>query len=514
MKRRQLLKTGTLAALVATTGCSQPPNPKSAVVRLGSGQVQGEIVNGVHRYLGIPYAEPPFGVNRFSAPVRRGDWNGIFPATSYGAICPQTGGMKDSLPAEGEDCLNLNVWTPEPGAGALPVMVWLHGGGQVTGAGSDVRYDGSRFADEGVVLVTCNRRLGAEGFLYLENLMGDGVGTGDLGIQDVVAVLEWVQENITGFGGDPGNVTLFGESGGGAAAQAVVAMPRSSGLVHKAILQSGGFSVQRPTTASQVAEVVLSKIGVRKGDLEKLQGVHWQKLLDAYPEIEGLPQARPQTYLPVVGEAMPHHPVDANFEGRGLDIGYMVGTCRDEANLFTLLMGSLEGSMFHDRALHVFKNSEVDWDRAMALYRHLEPDFDDEEIFERLVIDAWFRLPALKIAEGLRRHSDRNNYHFVFDWESPLLGATHGLDLIVFGNGMPLPGAGGFRDFESTATFMRKRWVSFATTGDPGGGWLPYGDSRMVMSLDDNPELLRHPFVKESELFHQAIEQNWWQAGL
>ena len=195
-------------------------------------------------------------------------------------------------------------------------MVWAHGGGQISGTGANALYDGGHFAKEGVVLVTCNRRLGAEGFLYLEELFGEGVGPGNLGIQDLVLVLQWVADNISAFGGDPSNVTLFGESGGAAATQAVIVTPGSEGLVTKAILQSGGHAAQRPVTATAVADYVTKQVNVRAGDLDALRQVPWQRFIDFYPDLESRTDwARPQVYLPVINTHMPVHPVDAPHAG-------------------------------------------------------------------------------------------------------------------------------------------------------------------------------------------------------
>ena len=217
MNRRGFGKVSLAAmAMLLTSRCETGTTP-TPIITTQPGKLQGEIIDGVHRFLGIPYAEPPFGERRWLSPTRRACWDGVMPARHYGAVCPQTGGgIRIGAPYEGEDCLNLNVWTPDPTSGGLPVMVWAHGGGQISGSGAD--NDGIHFAKEGVVIVTCNRRLGAEGYLYLEELFGDNVGPGNLGIQDLILVLEWVAENIQQFVGDPANVTLFGASGGAVAA--------------------------------------------------------------------------------------------------------------------------------------------------------------------------------------------------------------------------------------------------------------------------------------------------------
>ncbi|MYA16623.1 MAG: carboxylesterase/lipase family protein [Gammaproteobacteria bacterium] len=231
MRRRQVLAASGAAVVAAGIPGHATQTPMyTPTVTLSSGKVRGRIVDGVHRFLGIPYAEPPFAEHRFVAPVPRSRWDGVLDAGEYGAICPQTGGVPGgNEPDNGEDCLNLNVWTPDPGAKGLPVMVWVHGGGQVAGSGAAAYYDGTHFAKSGVVLITNNRRLGAEGYLYLAERFGEGIGPGNLGILDQIEVLRWVQENVERFGGDPGNVTLFGESGGGAATQAVVATTGSKG---------------------------------------------------------------------------------------------------------------------------------------------------------------------------------------------------------------------------------------------------------------------------------------------
>ena len=168
--------------------CAGEDSLTGPILNLPKGRVRGKIVNGVHRYLGVPYAEAPFDQNRFIAPIARAPWEYIFEADRYGFICPQTGpGVGTDSLVEGEDCLNLNIWTPDPGAKGLPVMIWAHGGGQVTGTGASAVYDGTHFAKDGVVLVTNNRRLGAEGYLYLSEAFGDGIGPGNLGILDQIA---------------------------------------------------------------------------------------------------------------------------------------------------------------------------------------------------------------------------------------------------------------------------------------------------------------------------------------
>ncbi len=517
MNRRQFIFTGAASALLASAGCSAPSYPMSPVINAPAGKMQGHSVDGIYRFLGIPYAQPPFGERRWLSPVRRPPWSGVLPATRYGPICPQTGGLVSQDLLEGEDCLNLNIWTPDPGARDLPVMVWAHGGGQISGTGANALYDGGHFAKEGVVLVTCNRRLGAEGFLYLEELFGEGVGPGNLGIQDLVLVLQWVADNISAFGGDPSNVTLFGESGGAAATQAVIATPGSEGLVTKAILQSGGHAVQRPVTATAVADYVTKQVNVRAGDLDALRQVPWQRFIDIYPDLESRTDwARPQVYLPVINAHMPVHPVDAPHAGIGLDVDYLIGSCRDEANFFSALL-DLEDSQFERRARQVIAAAGANWNDVLARYRQLRPELDAEECFNATVGDMWFRLPGLRIAQGHQRYSKRSTYVYLFEWSSPFIGAAHALDLMVFGNGLALPFLGAWKDYEQTATFMRKAWVAFAASGSPqigGQGWPPYDERQITLSIDQKPSLLRESYRQQFPMLEPLIQSNWAANGL
>src|SRR5215218_6876030 len=213
------------------------------VVRTTQGAVRGRTADGVAAFKGIPYAAPPFGADRFAPPRPAAPWDGVRDALAYGPTAPHPGYappydllLPDPI-IPGEDCLNLNVWTPDPGAGGLPVMVWIHGGAFVNGSGAVPTYDGTRFARDGVVLVTLNYRLGDD-------------GANDRGLLDQLAALEWVRDNVAAFGGDPGRVTVFGESAGAMSVGALLACPRAEGLFARAIAQSGaGHHAITPPTA-------------------------------------------------------------------------------------------------------------------------------------------------------------------------------------------------------------------------------------------------------------------------
>ena len=513
MNRRQFLVSSSTLLIGA---CAHPVTSLTPVIRTESGPVQGEVVDGVYRFLGIPYAEPPFGEKRWRSPVPRRKWQSVFPAIQYGSICPQTGGIQIGLPDEGEDCLNLNIWSPDPGAVNLPVMVWAHGGGQISGSGANELYDGTRFAQEGVVLVTCNRRLGAEGYLYLEELFGDDIGPGNLGIQDLILVLLWVQENITRFGGNPSNVTLFGESGGGAATQAVIATPGSKGLVHRVIPQSGGHSAQRTEKATEVARRIINQLNIRPGDIDALRRVQWQTFVDVYETLDEEHLGSPQIYLPVINRHMPVHPVDAAHHGIGLEIDYLIGTCRDEANFFSAIMPSMVDSIFHRRALQIIESIGLSWEEILVSYARTLPHLDHNDIFNRVVGDMWFRIPAMRIVEGRLQHPGSKTFVYQFDWESPLIGAAHALDIMVFGNGLPFGFLSAFADYQKTADFMRKAWVAFAATGNPsipGFSWPSYLQDQAVVRIDE-PISIHRGQPPELEPLAEVITRKWIDLNL
>jgi para-nitrobenzyl esterase len=500
INRREFIKAGLSLAVLSTTSSCAKQSTATPTVKIRSGKLQGEVVDGVHRFLGIPYAEVPFGENRWRAPIHRSPWQGNFPATQYGAICPQTGtGLDFGLPDEGEDCLNVNIWTPDPASQNLPVMVWAHGGGQISGSGATQLYDGTHLAKEG--------------FLYLEELFGDDIGPGNLGIQDMICVLEWVAENIKQFGGDPNNITLFGESGGGATTQAVIATPGSEGLLRRAILQSGGHAAQRPGTATKIATSLLKDLGVEAGNIDALRAVPFQKLAELYPNLEQLDGVgQPQIYLPVINQHMPIHPTDAPFEGRGLELDYLMGTCRDEMNLFSMFIPDLEESLFGDRAAQVIESAGITREALAESYRKGDPELEDEALANRIIGDMWFRVPSIRIAEGHASLSQANTFMYLFEWESPLIGAAHALDLMLFGNGLPVGLLGGFADYENTATTMRKAWAAFARSGDPSTvtlSWPKYDEKRLTMSLDETTKILEDPFGAQLQLLEPVIQGSW-----
>ncbi len=284
-----------------------------AVVKTRHGEVRGSVADGVNTFKGIPYAAPPFGANRLRPPQTVEPWSGVRDALTYGPKAPQlpypppVDVLIPELAIPGEDCLNLNIWSPDLGSAGQPVMVWIPGGMfEYHGTGASPWYDGSRFARDGIVCVTINYRVGADGFLYL------GDGDANLGLLDQVAALEWVRENIAAFGGDPGNVTIFGESAGAMSVGTLLSMPRAEGLFRRAIAQSGAaHHVISAATAQRVGQRLAEKLGA-EATREAIAAVPLDRLPQAQAELNADLAAHPDPGRwggEVVASMMPWQPV-------------------------------------------------------------------------------------------------------------------------------------------------------------------------------------------------------------
>ncbi|HSO93085.1 MAG TPA: carboxylesterase family protein, partial [Candidatus Dormibacteraeota bacterium] len=311
----------------------------TVVVTTRQGQVRGKLSDGVVAFKGIPYGAPPFGANRFQPPQPREPWGGVRDTFEYGRVPPQSpySAPYDALLGDqgvpGEDCLNLNVWTPDPGNRGLPVMVWIPGGAFARGSGGLPSYDGSGFARDGVVCVTINYRLGADGFLYVPE------GTANRGLLDQVAALAWVQENIEAFGGANDRVTIFGESAGAFSVASLISMPRAKGMFKRAILQSGaGHHTSSVATAGLVLRNLAEKLGV-EATLPAIAAISLDRLIEAQTELAleiavqpdparwGEVAVNGMPFEPVVdGEILPARPIDAIVAGGSAGLELMVGT--------------------------------------------------------------------------------------------------------------------------------------------------------------------------------------------
>lgn len=464
-------------------------------VRTLAGTVRGTVLDtGVRRFLGIPYAEPPFGRLRFAPPVRREPWDGEHDGRRPGAIAgqrlPDAGSLMPGPGRPGEDHLNLNVWAPAEGEG-LPVMVFIHGGSFITGSGAIGGYDGARFARDGVVLVTINYRLGAEGFGWF------GDGPANLGLRDQIGALEWVRDSIAAFGGDPTNVTVFGESAGAMSIGSLLAIERARPLFRRAILQSGsGAITQGPDATRRVSRLLARMLrvpptpaGLAQADPARLLAVQGRvaalPLLLPTRRLWGDAAAHTLIFAPTIdGDLLTGDPLQALRDGVADDIELLVGWNRQEANLFL-------GERGPDRApswLSSLLRRKAGLPKAQVeAYRRAHPDASPGALTSAIVTDWYYRVPAIRTAEAHPR-----THLYEFDWHSPAhggtLGAAHAVELPFVFDNLDSPDWSGFvgeNPPQALADDMHGAWVAFAR-GD-GPGWEPYTADRRVVQTFAEP---------------------------
>jgi para-nitrobenzyl esterase len=490
-----------------TEGTSDPSSSRPEV-RATGGKVRGSRDAGVAVFRGIPFAEPPVGELRFAAPRPSRAWDGVRDATSFGPPPPQGGhfGM-DSLVEEqpSDDWLTLNVWSParEPDA-ALPVLVWIQGGGYVIGMSSLPEYDGARLArDGGVIVVTFNYRVGIEGFAQIEG------APANRGLLDQVAALEWVRDSIAAFGGDPRRVTVFGQSAGGGSVAALLAMRSAAGLFRRAIVQSAPGTFFSPELAADIAAACAAELGLRP-TVSDLRGVPPRDLAATGDTVGagmgervtrwGAPAWRTIPFSPVVdGEVLATTPWRALAEGAGRGVDLLVGHTRDEQRLFSVLTGQV-GEVDEARTALALELLAPGPD-GVRRYRDAFPDAGPDELVELVQSDWLFRMPTLHLADAQVAAGGRAHV-YELTWPAPgmggIFGACHGLDVpLVFGNldrGQPavLLGTPPSADGEALSAQMRSAWTAFAANGDPG--WPEYdAGQRLVRCFGVEPTVAPYP---------------------
>ena len=477
------------------------------VVETPQGRVAGCLEAGVTVFRGIPYAAPPVGELRLRAPVPADRWDGVRDATAFGPTAPATGYAPpyDRLFVDpvipGDDWLTANVWTPDPAARDLPVLVWIHGGAFRNGSTAAPLYDGAAFARDGVVLVSVNYRLGADGFLFLDDTEANR------GLLDQVLALQWVQENVSAFGGDPGNVTVFGESAGAMSVCALLSMPRARGLFRRAIAQSGGGQhALAPDDARRVTAAVAEDLGV-PATREGIASADPGRLREAQTRVSLAVATAPDParwgrlavdlmpFEPTLdGEVLAVLPVDAIAQGSCADVPLLTGTTAEEWRLFTVPAGLIDNlGDAHIAALLAAYGADGD---VAGVYRQLDGTPGDR--YCAIATDWYLRVPAIRLAEA--RAAGRAPTHlYELAWRSPAfdgrLGACHGLDVpFVFDtldteSGRALAGETPPR---ALAEEMRAAWVAFASDGDPG--WGPYDPAgRSVMVFDERSGVIADP---------------------
>ena len=441
--------------------------PEGPIARTGTGIVMGTADAGISAFLGIPYAASPAGDRRWTAPQAPDGWQGVRQAQAFGPACPQPASQAVLLEDDNnqsEDCLSLNVWTPDTDAEGLPVMVWMHGGAFYLGAGGAPIYDGSALAREDVVVVTLNYRLGTLGFFGHPGLAEEqaGVPRANYGFLDQVAALEWVRDNIEGFGGDPGNVTIFGESAGGVSVLLHLYSPLSEGLFDKAIIQSGGGwrPLNRAADLDSEGAALAESLGA--DSLAALRNIPLPDLLSA--------QARSGTqWWPVVEpNSVPMQMPAAVLSRKIADVPLMIGSNSWEA--------SLARARQTDPQAIISIVPEDMLDAAGQAYK--ADTLSDQQFADALYTDAGFAAPARWIAGQASQGQPAYLYRFEQVREAvagKVPGAAHGVDVVyVFGSAERLDSAAEFGEADKRMSDnMIDCWTGFAKTGDPSccGGW-------------------------------------------
>lgn len=520
------LAAGALPAAAASPGDPLRAGHGIAIVSVSSGKLQGFIHRGIATYRGVPYAHAA----RFMPPEAVAPWDGIRTALTYGFVCQQADVTQVDdlrefmLPHRygfpNDDCQNLNIWTPGIADGKRrPVMLWIHGGGFTNGSSIEqVDYEGENLSRKGdVVVVSVNHRLNVTGYLDLSAYGSKYRYSGDVGIMDLVAALTWVHDNIAQFGGDPANVTIFGQSGGGGKVTTLLATPAAKGLFHKAIVESGsirgmGMTLTDPKVSRRVAELTLKNLGIGAGEVDRLQSLPYRELNEAADKaLKTVGQevgsmglfGNGLSWAPVLdGDYIPAQPMDTVAPAQSRDIPLLVGTTLTEfplADFTPRTRGSKDWSHEQLQAYLTEKYGE----RAAAVESAYRAAYPKMPAGEWLYVDAVFRPGAIATANLKSDQHGAPVYTYLFSWQTPVmdnvLHFSHCLEIpFVFDNVALVdqvtgggPAALALEDKVSSA------WINFARSGDPNAAGLPHWpaytrENGATMILDEHSEVRAH----------------------
>ncbi|HVB86349.1 MAG TPA: carboxylesterase/lipase family protein [Candidatus Dormibacteraeota bacterium] len=528
MNRRMFLGYGTAATAgilargsfkrssAQDLGASSP----SAVARTTAGRVRGIARDGVSAFFGIPYGASTAGARRFMPPAKPEPWSGVREATQFGhrspqgpsALIPEDAAVDRREPA-GEDCLCLNVWTPQVGRGRRTVMVWLHGGGYSQGSGAFIIYDGANLAvRHDVVVVTLNHRLNVFGYLELSELGGEKYSqSSNVGMLDIVAALEWVRDNIAEFGGDPANVTIFGQSGGGGKVSTLMAMPSAKGLFHRAICESASAIRGIPKdAATKSAAAYMAKLGLKPHQVDELQKLPADQLVDAIGG-GGAMGGGGLRLAPVVdGGSLPRNPFDPDAPPLSANVPLMIGSVETEV---TFMRGTplepMDDATLREHIKRVVRGADDGAvNHLIDVYRTGRPGISNIDLYLILASDATFRAGVMTEAERKADQAGAPCYMYYFSWRSPVrdgkLRTFHTLEIpFVFDNvdlATAMTGAG--QDRYPLEDKISGAWVAFARTGNPSHPLLPNWPAfntkeRATMILNNECDVVDDPHGTE-----------------